>query len=384
MLKMSPQGGCSTLLLLLLLAASVFCSKPGLEIIPSNGEIFLGEGKDFLCKSSVEATIKWMSDNEEMEDEEGRYKLNHIDESMQSLYVTASKVEPDRLIQCHAESESGETSTAEIKLRIIQKPTFVKDVATRKEFNAGSTARLPCDVEGIPRPQVTWYRYGMAVTPLPGHLSASTSGTLTIEKIRLSDAGMYYCMAYIKDRNEMAYKNVSVIVNAAPIVHFNTTNPNITSKSNTSFTCYVTGHPEPRITWKRGDEVVPLDGQKFALSADRLQLSIMELEKSDEGEYTCHAVNSYGEHNTTLLLQVIDLPQGVGAGVIAGIIILIFLVTLLAVDLTCYRTRRRGFLMHLATNVLGRPSPRVILDETDVKKQTADKSHVVNVSGIDA
>ncbi|CAJ0950180.1 unnamed protein product [Ranitomeya imitator] len=318
------------------LEINFFGSKPGLEIIPSNGEIFLGEGKDFLCKSNVEATIKWIFDNEEIEDEEGRYKQKDIDESVRSLYVTASKVEPERLIQCHAESESGETSTAEIKLRIIS------------------------------------------------HLSAGTDGTLTIERIRLSDAGVYYCTAYVSERNERAYKNVSVIVNAAPIVHFNTTNPNITSGSNVSFTCDVSGPPAPRITWRKGDEDVPVDGQKYVLSADRLQLSITELDASDGGEYTCQAVNSYGEHNTTLRLQVIDLPQGVGAGVIAGIIILIFLVTLLAVDLTCYRTRRRGFLMHFTTNVLGRTTPRVILDENDVKKQTADKSLVVNVSGIDA
>ncbi|XP_072011263.1 neural cell adhesion molecule 1-like [Engystomops pustulosus] len=382
MLNMSPQG--CPILLLLLLTKSVFCSKPGLEIIPSNGEIYLGEGKDFLCKSTVEATLKWMTDDEDIEDEEGRYKQKHIDESVRSLYVTASKIEPDRVIQCHAETESGEVATAEIKLRIIQKPTFVKDVKTRKEFDADSTAKLPCDVQGIPKPQVTWYRYGMAITPLPGHLSASADGTLSIEKIQLSDAGMYYCMAYIRERNEMAYKNVSVIVNAAPIVHFNTTNPNITSKSNTSFTCFVTGHPEPRIMWKKGDEEVPLDGQKYALSSDGLELTITELEKSDEGEYTCHAINHYGEHNTTLFLQVMEVSQGVGAGVITGIFLLIFLVTLLAVDLTCYRTRRRGFLMYLNTNVLGRTTPRVKLEEPDIKKETSDKSHVVNISGIDA
>ncbi|XP_075695197.1 neural cell adhesion molecule 1-like [Rhinoderma darwinii] len=383
MLKMSPQG-CSVILLFLL-TKSVFCSKPRLEIIPYNGEIYFGDRKDFLCKSNVEATIKWInSDEEEIEDEEGRYMQKRIDENVQTLYVTASKMEADRVIQCHAESESGESSTVEIKLRIIQKPKFVKDVETRKEFTTESAAKLPCEVEGIPRPQVTWYRYGMAITPLPGHLSAGADGTLAIKKIQLSDAGLYYCMAYIRDRNEMAYKNVTVIVNAAPIVHFNNTNPNITSKSNTSFTCYVTGHPEPQITWKKGDQDVPLDGHKFVLSSGGLELSITELDEDDEGEYTCHAVNSLGEHNTTLYLQVMDVPQGVGAGVITGIILLIFLVALLAVDLTCYRTRRRGFLMYLTTNLLGRPSPRVKLENNDAKKATADKSHVVNISGIDA
>ncbi|XP_056399579.1 neural cell adhesion molecule 1-like [Hyla sarda] len=376
--KTPPPG--FSILLLLFLSPTVFCSKPGLEIIPPNGEIYLGEEKNFLCKSTVEATIKWLdSAGDEIEDEDNRYRQKHIDESIRSVYVTANKAEPERTIQCHAESESGETATVELKLRVIQKPTFVKDVATRKEFSADSTAKLPCNVEGIPRPQVTWYRYGMPITPLPGHLSASPDGVLTIEKIQLSDAGMYYCTAYIREREEKAYKNVSVIVNAAPIVHFNTTNPNITSKSNTSFTCFVSGHPEPRITWKKGDAEVPLDGQKYVLSTDGLELSITELEKSDEGEYTCHAVNSYGEHNTTLILQVLDAPRGVGAGMIAGIFLLLLLVTLLAVDLTCYRTRRRGFLMYIATNVLGRPAPRVVLEDTDIKKES-----VVNISGIDA
>ncbi|XP_066462479.1 neural cell adhesion molecule 1-like [Eleutherodactylus coqui] len=378
-----PPQGCSVTLILLL-TKTVFCSKPRLEIIPANGDIYLGEGKDFLCKSSVEATIKWMiSEDEEVEDEEGRYKQKHIDENVRSLYVTASKIEADRMIQCHAESESGETSTAELKLRIVQRPTFRKDVEKRKEFTADSTARLPCEVEGIPRPQVTWYRYGAAINSLPGRLSVNVNGTLTIERIQLTDAGVYSCKAFIKDRKEEAYKNVSVIVNAAPIVHFNNTNPKSNANSNTSLTCSVTGHPEPLVTWKKGQQDVPLDGQKFTLSSDGRRLSVTELEKSDEGEYTCHAINRLGEHNTTLYLQVIDAPRGIGIWVIVGIVLLILLVTLLAVDLTCYRTRRQGFLMYIATKVLGQPSSRVKLQDTH-KKETADKSHVVNISGIDA
>lgn len=356
-----------------------------MEIIPSNGEIFLGKEQSFICKSSVEATMKWLSgdDDEEIEDELGRYKKELIDETTLTLQVTASKVEPDRIIKCQAETESGETTNTEIKIRIIQKPTFVKDVSVTKVFNADSDAKLPCAVEGIPTPQVTWFRNDMPVPLLPGHLSATRDGTLTISKIQLSDAGMYYCQAYIRERNEIEHKNVTVTVNAAPMVTFEEPFPKITSKSNASFTCSVTGHPKPKIVWKKGEEVVSDDGQKYILSSNGLQLSITDLAKDDEGNYTCYASNSLGQQSTTLTLEVIDAPRGVGAGVVAGIILLIILGTLLAVDLTCYRTRRRGFLMFLSTSILGRPAPRVKLED-DLKKGTSDKSHVVNISGIDA
>lgn len=67
--------------------------------------------------------MKWLSgdDDEEIEDESRRYKKETIDETTMTLQVIASKVEPDRIIKCQAESESGETTNTEIKIRIIRK-----------------------------------------------------------------------------------------------------------------------------------------------------------------------------------------------------------------------------------------------------------------------
>ncbi|XP_041037115.1 neural cell adhesion molecule 1-like [Carcharodon carcharias] len=49
----------------------------------------------------------------------------------------------------------------------------------------------------------------------------------------------------------------------------------------------------------------------------------------------------------------------IGMGGIVGIIMMIFLVLLLAVDVTCYYTRRCGILMCIAVNVLGKQEPAV-------------------------
>ncbi|KAM9299528.1 neural cell adhesion molecule 1-like [Gastrophryne carolinensis] len=352
-------------LLLLLLCPAVLCVKPRLEIIPAIGELFLGEEKSFICKSNVEAEMKWVNpeNGEEMEDENGWFKKDTIDENTQKLTVKALSIKPDRVIRCGAEtSDSGETAHVDFRLRILQKVTFVK-TETVKEFNAGVSAQLKCLVRGRPTPEVIWFRDNTPVPLSPGHLSATKEGTLTIDNIQLADAGAYRCQASIWDRNETANQIFTVTVNAAPVVRFEESFPNITAKSNASFTCFAVGHPKPEIVWKKGDETVDHDGQKYILSSDGLQLSITDLAKEDEGEYTCYASNRLGEHNTTLILQVLD-HQGLGVGLLVGIILLVLLMILLAVDLTCYRTRRRGFLMSICTSVLGRPSSR--LEDNDI------------------
>ncbi|XP_053307621.1 neural cell adhesion molecule 1-like [Spea bombifrons] len=381
---MGPQT--FSVLLCTLLMASVNCAKPKMEIIPSNGEIYLGESKYFICKVSSDAALKWLtSDDEEIEDEPGRYQLKTLDETTMGLSVIKLGMESDQIIKCQATFESDETIEKEIMLTVIKKPKIVGNFETVKEFTAGTTAELRCSADGIPAPKVSWLRDGQALPSSQVGLSIRLDGTLEIKNIQLSDAGTYTCKASIEKRDEVDTKNVSVIVNAAPVVRFETDNTNATIKSNTSLTCLVTGNPKPTVTWHRGSELLQHDGEKYILSSNGRELSILDLEKSDEGEYTCNATNSFGENGATLVLEVLNPePQQLGVGVIAGILLVLLLAVLLAVDLTCYRTKRRGFLMYISTSLLKKSIPRVKLEETESKKGSADKSQVVNISGIDA
>ncbi|KAM4703424.1 neural cell adhesion molecule 1-like [Rhinophrynus dorsalis] len=381
--KMGPQT-CSVLMFMLL-TASVHCNSPKVEIIPANGEIDLGTTKYFLCKASQEGTLKWMtSQDEEIENEDGKYEIKDVDETLRGLYVTVSTIQPERIIKCQVETDSGEIAEAQITLKVIQKPQFVGDLETQKEFFSGSSVKLPCSAKGIPAPQLSWIRNGKTVLNSQGHISVGADGTLHINKIQLSDAGMYTCRAYIHSREEEALRNVSVIVNAAPILGIQNSTENATTHSNASLTCFVTGYPQPEVTWRRGAVPVVQDGQKYFLSSEGQELSILHLEKADEGEYTCDARNTHGVVNSTMLLQVFSPAAGLGKGALAGIVLLIFLVLLLAIDLTCYRTKKRGFLMFISTTLLGRPNPAIKIQDNEIKKGSTDKSQVVNISGIDA
>ncbi|XP_041427690.1 neural cell adhesion molecule 1-like [Xenopus laevis] len=377
MRKMEPHRYFTSILIVL--AALVGCSTQNkLQIIPSRGHMYLGESLTFLCKAGSEGTMKWLNgEDEEIQSDE----IKEIDESTISIGLTADSLEP-RVIKCHMEYESGETEETKLTLSIIEKSQFVGDLEKQKTFSSGTSVQLPCQAKGIPLPKISWIRNGETVPSSQGHISVSTDGTLNINNIQLADSGVYSCRAWIEERKEEAFRNVSVIVNAPPTAWFQNSDLNVNLKSDANLTCRVTGHPLPKVTWTRGSGPVTHDGQKYVLSATGQELSVLQLDVSDEGEYICSAQNKFGQVSATLTLQVIE-AQTLSKGVLIGIVLLIILVLLLVIDLTCYRTKRRGFLMFLTSKVLRNQIPQVKLEENE-KKASAEKSHVVKISGVEA
>uniref|UniRef100_A0A8C5QN17 Ig-like domain-containing protein n=1 Tax=Leptobrachium leishanense TaxID=445787 RepID=A0A8C5QN17_9ANUR len=253
MLSMTMMGPrtLSVLISTLLIASAHSSKKLNLNIIPSNGEIYLGEAKYFMCKASQEADLKWMNDDGEVESDPGRYELKKVDETLIGLNITLSSIEPDQVITCKAETDSGEESEEKIRLSIIQKPKIISDFGKKQEFNAGASVKLPCLTEGIPKPKISWMHNGESLSQDPGRVSVGGDGSLQIGKIQLSDAGPYSCRASIDNRNERDQKTMTVIVNAAPVIHLQNDRLNASSKSNTSLTCSVTGNPAPQVNWRR-------------------------------------------------------------------------------------------------------------------------------------
>lgn len=71
--------------------------------------------------------------------------------------------------------------------------------------------------------------------------------------------------------------------------------------------CTVIGDPMPQVTWlKNGIKVVP-DNRHIAITLSDFGLCSLEIynvKPGDTGEYTCHAVNAYGDDTTSAYLRV--------------------------------------------------------------------------------
>lgn len=65
---------------------------------------------------------------------------------------------------------------------------------TNQDVNSSSTLTLACLAYGVPTPFITWYKDKTPVTAGPG-ITLKDDGTLTIERVKKDDEGMYECHA---------------------------------------------------------------------------------------------------------------------------------------------------------------------------------------------
>lgn len=88
----------------------------------------------------------------------GMYSLNDI--WNRSLTLISVNTTHSGQYECRVRlrSERFDTVTAKAKVEVLEKPRFVS--ATRAETlgEYGTPISLPCDVVGIPKPNVTWYK----------------------------------------------------------------------------------------------------------------------------------------------------------------------------------------------------------------------------------
>ena len=68
-----------------------------------------------------------------------------------------------------------------------------------------------------------------------------------------------------------------------------------TEGENVTFSCNATGNPVPTISWTRnGSYIETSDNSRISFSANKIQLIITNLNRTESGEYLCVANNSVG------------------------------------------------------------------------------------------
>ncbi|XP_030146865.4 neural cell adhesion molecule 1 isoform X1 [Taeniopygia guttata] len=287
------------------------------DIVPSQGEISVGESKFFLCQVAGEAKFKdisWFSPNgERLSPNQQRISVVRNDDFSSTLTIYNANIDDAGIYKCVVSSPEEGDSEATVNVKIFQKLMF-KNAPTPQEFKEGDDAVIVCDVVSSLPPTIIWKHKGRdVILKKDVRFIVLSNNYLQIRGIKKTDEGTYRCEGRILARGEINFKDIQVIVNVPPSVRARQSTMNATANLSQSVTlaCDADGFPEPTVTWTKDGEPVEEveDEDKYSFNADGSELVIHRVDKSDEAEYICIAENKAGEADATIHLKVFAKPK---------------------------------------------------------------------------
>ncbi|XP_071582892.1 neural cell adhesion molecule 1 isoform X9 [Heliangelus exortis] len=288
------------------------------DIVPSQGEISVGESKFFLCQVAGEAKYKdisWFSPNgEKLTPNQQRISVVRNDDFSSTLTIYNANIDDAGIYRCVVSSGEEGDSEATVNVKIFQKLMF-KNAPTPQEFKEGDDAVIVCDVVSSLPPTIIWKHKGRdVILKKDVRFIVLSNNYLQIRGIKKTDEGTYRCEGRILARGEINFKDIQVIVNVPPSVRARQTTMNATANLSQSVTlaCDADGFPEPTVTWTKDGEPIEQDDdddEKYSFNYDGSELIIKKVDKNDEAEYICIAENKAGEQDATIHLKVFAKPK---------------------------------------------------------------------------
>ncbi|XP_062328350.1 neural cell adhesion molecule 1b isoform X3 [Osmerus eperlanus] len=281
------------------------------QITPRQGEISVGESKFFLCEVVGEAEkIDWLSPSgDRIESNRPDVTVTRNDESSCTLTLYRAGVDNAGTYKCVA-TNGDQQAESTVNVKIYQKITF-QNAPSPQEFNEGDSASLICDVISSPPPTVIWKHKGAKIQMEKDvRFKILSNNHLQIRGIKKTDEGMYTCEGRLMARGEIDFRVIKVVVNVAPSIRVWQSEVNATADAGQAamLSCAADGFPEPMVSWARNGVVLEA-GEKYSFNDDGSEMTLMDVAKLDEGEYTCIAKNKAGEVEQELSLRVFVKPR---------------------------------------------------------------------------
>ncbi|XP_040273173.1 ADAMTS-like protein 1 isoform X2 [Bufo bufo] len=219
----------------------------------------------------------------------------------------------------------------------FRKPVILRKISAAQHFSAsevvthiGQTVALAsgtlsvllhCEAGGNPKPVISWAKNGEEVKYSNRMLLKSDDSLEILEPVE-ADVGFYTCNA----TNSLGSASVSIAITLAgkPLIKtsrtvlINVDTPSIAvdvgsvvktiHATNVTIHCQVAGLPEADVTWYRNKSRLHHVPRHSDTS-----LFLGNVSYSEQGQYTCKAVNIHGEVSESTYLQIIEpLPDTFG------------------------------------------------------------------------
>ncbi|GAB6025721.1 hypothetical protein CHUAL_011705 [Chamberlinius hualienensis] len=303
-----------------LLELQLQCKKPVLMEEPNDVDMVMGSSTTLKCKADgdPEPKIIWMHNNKEIVPgsfhsrryhllRDGSLKINDIQDSDEGVY------------ECMAKNIMGEVKSKQIQMKAkygkevsssYKEDKYLKRIKNHnsggkkpkaapkiiltpsdQRVREGSTVNLRCRVSGKPTPTVTWLHNNQPVSERYGNKLMTDLGDLTMQEVKMSDAGNYQCLAI--NPLGQAIATARVFIHVPPMVLEAPVDLILEAGERALFNCRVSGDPRPTITWIRKGLIINTN-ERIRIEDNGERLVIPSVDKSDQATYLCRVQNIGG------------------------------------------------------------------------------------------
>uniref|UniRef100_A0A3Q4HVC9 Ig-like domain-containing protein n=1 Tax=Neolamprologus brichardi TaxID=32507 RepID=A0A3Q4HVC9_NEOBR len=137
--------------------------------------------------------VVWLKDNQALPKVPAHYQSSY-EKNKHTLEIPSAEAADSGLYVCNVSNKAG-TAECHMELCVIDKPNFVRPLASVAAVVGGSTARLQCTIKGSPELHSTWFLNNSELSTGGRHAVGLKDGvaTLEIHDVLLTDSGNYTC-----------------------------------------------------------------------------------------------------------------------------------------------------------------------------------------------
>ncbi|KAJ0032742.1 hypothetical protein NQD34_002823 [Periophthalmus magnuspinnatus] len=258
-----------------------------------------------------------------------------------SLYIKSPTGNETGEFICSATNAAG-FATRKVQLTVYVRPRSRTSpdgpsVPLNMSVVEGDDVILPCEVQSAPPPTFSWAKERHLISPFSIRHSQLPSGSLKILESRVSDSGLYVCVASNIAGNLTQTIKLSVLV--PPVVEvleppFNSPLQERIANQKIAFPCPAKGLPKPVIRWYRNGQELTGNEPGISIQEDGTLLILTSISPLDNGEYTCAAVNDAGSTEKKYQLKVNVPPDFVNSETSGNVSVVLNQPTSIVCDVT--------------------------------------------------
>jgi len=257
------------------------------------------------------------------------YKESHGDSATYTLVVRRLQLQDAGSYICQIQIRGltrFPSNTGQMVVLIPPNMIMSSTTLTRKT-EEGQDVSMECNADGFPVPTIKWVRPNGKALPPPINAFTYEGNELVLTNVSRHARGVYRCIAdntVIPTASQDATLYIDFKPYATPVQ--TTYGQAANRRFDITLECRVSGYPSPHLQWYKvleGNNLRPLNdderhqvhiliayGQMLSMEDYWFQLTIINVQGNDFGEYACQGVNRLGVHEARVRLYETSECQG--------------------------------------------------------------------------